>query len=328
MKKPIMNYPATYRAPNSASGLSMVELVIVVAVIGILSAFAVLGITRSRNSLKLQNSARMFASYIEKARLDAIRRHDATNIDITGPNTYKVTMDFDGTGSAVPRIFTLEGGVVFTDSTNIAYTVDGSGNVSSSNGEAVAWADFNWRGRTAQCSMLFRLQNSNNDRTMVQVAGSGDVTIDTVITTPANVAVSNVNKTVDVSSSTVVTGTASHFELNPCSVSGGGGGYIAPPSASCVGGTISSDYGSVSVRKNGASTASVNVTVTGPGTITTTVNPNLQVTPSSQSVTSSTGGTFSFTIRSITKTRASNPPFTVVFTNPCNSNTVYVTVTN
>src|SRR5437588_5676551 len=213
------------------SGFSLLELFIVVALVGVVSTFAVLGITRSRGSANLQNSTRLFASYVEKARIDAIRRHDTTNIDITGPNTYQVTMDFDGSGINGTRTYTLEKGIVFTDSTNTAYTVDGGGTVSSSNGEAVSWADFNWRGRTSQCSMLFRMQNSNNERSTVQVAGSGDVTIDTSVSTPAAVTATNVNTTADVTTSAVVNGVAPHWELNPCSVSGGGGTYIPPPSA-------------------------------------------------------------------------------------------------
>jgi prepilin-type N-terminal cleavage/methylation domain-containing protein len=328
MKKSIMDEPTRRRKPHASRGVSMLELILVMSVIAIISTFAVLGITRSRNSINLQNSVRIFASYIEKARLDAIRRHDTTNVDITGPNTYTVTMDFDGAGTVGVRTFTLERGVVFTDSTNTAYTVDGSGNVSSSNGEAVSWADFNWRGRTSQCTMPFRMQNSNNGRSAVQVAGSGDVTIDTSFSTPAAVTTTNVNATADVAPSSVVTGNFSHFELNPCGVSGGGGTPIAPPTATCAGGSIGSNVGSVSVRKNSGSTASVSITVTGPGTITTVPNSNLQVTPATQSVTSSTGGTFSFSIKSITRTRASNPPFTVVFNNPCNSLTIYVSVNN
>ena len=329
MKKSMMSGPTTIRNAPTSGGFSMLELIIVVTVIAVVSTLAVLGITRSRNSINLQNSARLFASYIEKARLDAIRRHDMTNVDVTGPNTYTVTMDFDGTGTVGVRTFTLERGVVFTDSTNTAYTVDGSGNVSSSNGEAVSWADFNWRGRTSQCSMFFRMQNPDSGRSAIQVAGSGDVTIDTGIPSPAPVTTTNVNATADVVSSAVVSGTFSHFDLNPCGVSGGGGTVITPPTATCTGGSISSNLGSVTVRKNSSSTAAtVNVTVTGPGTISATPNSNLQVTPATQSVTSSSGGTFSFSIRSITRTRASNPPFTVTFSNTCSSVTVYVTVTN
>src|SRR6266567_2540867 len=111
------------------SGFSLLELFIVVTLISVVSTLAVLGIARSRGSANLQNSARLFGSYVEKARLDAIRRHDATNIDITGPNTYQLTMDFDGTGINGVRTYTLEKGIVFTDSTNTAYTVDGGGTV-------------------------------------------------------------------------------------------------------------------------------------------------------------------------------------------------------
>jgi len=328
MKKLLVNKRETRRHPGGERGASVLDLIIVMVIIAIVSAVAVIGINRSRNSINLQNSARLFASYCEKARVDAVRRHDSTNIDIKGPNTYTVTMDFSGMGLATTRTFTLENGITFVDSTNTAYTVDGSGNVSSSNGEAVAWADFNWRGRTAQCSMLFRMQNRNNERTAVQVAGSGDITIDSNISAPAAVAITNVNANTDVYTSSIVSGTASHFELNPCSVNGGGGTFIPPPSSSCVGGSISSNSGTVSVRKNGGSSVTVQITVTGAGTINTTANSNLRVTPASQAVSSSSGGTFSFTISSITRTRASNPPFNVVFTNPCNSVTVYVTVTN
>src|ERR1051326_368234 len=311
----------------SQGGYSVLQLIVVVALISVISSVAVIGIVRSRQSVNLQSSARLFASYAEKARLDAIRRHDVSNIDIKGPNTYSLTMNFDGTGVTV-RTFTLENGVVFADSTNTAYTVDGSGNVSSSNGEAVSWADFNWRGRTSQCSMLFRMQNSNNERSAVQVAGSGDITIDSTVTSPGTVTLTNVNSSSDVATSAVVNGSFTHFEFNPCNVNGGGGTFIPPPTAACVGGLISSNVGSVSVRKNSGSTATVNISVTGPGTINAIPNSNLQVTPTSQSVTSGSGGTFSFTIKSITRTRTSNPPYTVVFTNPCNSVTVYVTVTN
>ena len=321
-----MNDARIPASDRSIAGFSFLELMVLVTVISVVGAFAIVSVSNSRKSIRLQNSARVFAGYAEKARIDAIKRHDATNIDIKTATSYSITMDFDGSGVST-RNFNLESDVVFTDSTNTAYTVDGSGNVISSNGEAVSFADFNWRGRTSQCSMLFRMQNPNNERSVVQIAGSGDVTVDTVASTPANVTVTSMNSN-DITSSSVLNGNFSHFELNPCSVNGGGGTVIAPPTAVCVGGHISSDVGSVSVRKNSGSTASVNITVTGAGTINAVPNSNIQVTPTSQSVTASTGGTFSFTVKSITKVRSSNPPFTVVFSNPCNSVTLYVSVTN
>jgi Tfp pilus assembly protein FimT len=327
MKKYKIDESATHRRRHTERGVSVVDLIIVLTIIGIVSGFAFIGIRRSKASISLQSSARLFAGYVEKARLDAIRRHDVTNVDITGPNTYRITMDFSGMGTATPRTFTLENGITFVDSTNTPYTLSG-GNVTSSNGEAISWADFNWRGRTSQCSMLFRMQNSNNERSSVQVGGSGDVTIDSAVSAPASVSPTPVNASADVVSSTVVNGTFSHFELNPCDVNGGGGGYSPPPTATCVGGSIRSDVGSLTVRKNGGSSATVNITVSGPGTITTVANSNLRVTPSSQNVTASTGGTVAFIVTSITKLRASNPPFAIVFTNPCSSVTVYVTVSN
>jgi prepilin-type N-terminal cleavage/methylation domain-containing protein len=326
MKTTKMSGSIKQDSDRSMAGFSFVELIIVVAIVGIVCAFAVTSISRSRASIRLQNSARLFASYAEKARVDAIKRHDTTSIDITGPSSYQITMDFDGSG-ATTRSFTLETGVVFTDSSNNPYTVDANGNVSSPNGEAVSATDFNWRGRTSQCSMLFRLQNPNSQRSVVQVAGSGDVTVDAIVSTPGSVTVTSMNSN-DVASSSVLSGSSLHYELNPCSVNGGGGTSIPPPTATCVGGNISSNVGSVSVRKNGGSTATVNISVTGPGTIYAAPNLNLQVSPASQSVSASNGGTFAFTISSVTRTRSSNPPFTVVFNNPCNSVTVYVTVTN
>ncbi|MFN2455163.1 MAG: Tfp pilus assembly protein FimT/FimU [Pyrinomonadaceae bacterium] len=307
-----------------ARGFSMLELLIVMVIIAIVSAFAVMGITRSRNTARLQNSARIFAGYVEKARLDAIRRHDATNIDITGPSTYAVTMDFDGTtppGTALPvRTFQLEKGVVFTDSTGAAFTVNASGDVvGSSTSEIPPSADFNWRGRTTECSMLFRMKNSNSTQSAVQVAGSGDITIDSDVSTPAALTYTNVNSTSDISSSAVVTGGGTHLGVNPCGTAGGGG---TPPSSTAPCGTMFSDL-PVPIRRNGGSTTTVNITVSSIGTLTATPNSNLSVTPATRNVTAS--GTYSFTIASITRTRGTFP---VVFSNPCTSVTVYVKVGN
>jgi prepilin-type N-terminal cleavage/methylation domain-containing protein len=306
-------------------GFSVLELLIVVALVVVISTFAVVSIKRSRDSIRLQNSARTFATYVEKARLDAIRRHDTSRVDITGSNSYDIYMDFNGTGNPFARSFTLESGVVFTDSGNNTLTVNSSGDAVCPNGEQVPWADFDIRGRTTECTMLFRFQNGNSERSTVQVVGSGDVTINTDVVTPANVNYTSVNANSDVVSSAIVKGTKPPFSLSPCGSSGGssGGGPIVV--GTCAAGEIKPDTALVTIRRNGGSTATVNITVNTAGTITATPNSNLAVTPTTSSVTSSSGGTFAFTISSITKSRNIFP---VTFTNPCSSTSVQVKVVN
>src|ERR1044072_4412175 len=56
-------------------GFSMIQIVITMAIIAIVTTFAVVQITVARDQMTLANTAREFAGYTEKARLDSIRRH-------------------------------------------------------------------------------------------------------------------------------------------------------------------------------------------------------------------------------------------------------------
>src|SRR5205814_2905411 len=60
---------------GNARGFSILQVLITLAVASIISTFAVINIYNSRHSLRLQNSVRQLAGYLEKARLDSIRRH-------------------------------------------------------------------------------------------------------------------------------------------------------------------------------------------------------------------------------------------------------------
>src|SRR6185295_8425103 len=111
---------------------------------------------------KLQNAARMFASYVEKARADAIRRHVATgaetSIQTFGPGStkYSITMDF-GSGIVETRDFNLESGLSFST--------------------AAKKVTFDWRGRIAE-AWVFQVQSSYLGRSLpVDVSGSGDITV-------------------------------------------------------------------------------------------------------------------------------------------------------
>lgn len=324
--KPILknNLSSIERARTGERGFSMLQLVLVVGIVVIVSAFSVIRISQARASMRLQNSARLFASYIEKARLDAIRRHTGTTVDISGPSSYDITMDFNGNGVPYTRRFTLETDVVFTDSNNATLTVDGSGNVSSPNGAAVPWADFDFRGRTTECTMLFRLKNSNSVTSTVQVMGSGDVTVDTAVFSPSTVTYGSVNTTSDVNSTATVMGNGTHNDASPCGTSGAAT-TTPPPTTGAGSCQIGPSVGLVTIRRNGGSTANINIIVNSAGTINASPHSNLAVTPPSRAVTAGTGGTFSFTVSSVNKSRGTFP---VIFTSPCGSTTVQVKVTN
>ena len=54
-------------------GFTIMQMVITIAIIAIVSTFGVLGIKTARAEFRVQSSARLFASYIEKARADSVR---------------------------------------------------------------------------------------------------------------------------------------------------------------------------------------------------------------------------------------------------------------
>jgi hypothetical protein len=150
------------RATRQHHGFTTMQMIVTIAIISIVSIFGVLGITNARAEFRLQNSARLFASYVEKARVDAIRRHAPIGqeswVETFGPGTsnYAVTMDF-GSGFLETRTFQLETGLVFST--------------------AAQRVTFDWRGRITQ-AWVFQIFSSYLERSMpVDVSGSGDITV-------------------------------------------------------------------------------------------------------------------------------------------------------
>lgn len=310
-------------------GFSLLQLVVALAIIIIVATFATMAIARARASMRLQNSARLLAGNMEKARIDAIRRRSSAQVEVTSSNTYDVTMDFNGGGAATvtTRRFKLENGVVFTDSANVALTIDASGNCTSCPaGELVPAIDFDRRGRTWDCSMLFRLQNSNNEKSTVQVMGSGDITVDSTVSNTNAITYSNVNSTSDVVSSTVVKTSSStaHTNFNPCDTSGSASNSNNE-TIGAGGCKISVSPTLITVRRNGSTSASVNVNANTSGRITAAPDSNLTSSPAYRDIGSSAGGTVSFSISSVNRIRG---VFPVNFTNSCGTTGIQVKVTN
>ena len=150
------------RRTTQQRGFTITQMVITIAIISLVSAFGVLGIRNARAEFRLQNNARLFATYVEKSRVDAIRRHapggSESSIETFGPGTsnYAVTMDF-GSGVVETRTFNLESGLSFST--------------------AAKKVSFNWRGRIAE-AWVFQIFSNYLSRSLpVDVSGSGDITV-------------------------------------------------------------------------------------------------------------------------------------------------------
>jgi Tfp pilus assembly protein FimT len=290
--------------PGRERGIGMVELIIVFAIIGIVSMFAILGISSSRSALRVQNSVRQLASYMEKARVDAVRRHGTSSVTFTNTNTYSVTMDFNNGGTPSTRTFSFEQGVALASSDLPNVT-------------------FNWRGRTltsgSSCVTTFAVNDALDHGLSVDVSGSGDVTVENQQPTLPNVTYNNsVNSTDSINSRVVISGTTTS-DNTPCmDLSGGGVGADAGP-PSC---TIHVNSSAISIRKNGGSTGSVLVSMSNPSLVVASGPSNLTISPTSQSV--SSGQNFSIVSKNTLR-----GPYNVTFTSQCGSSlTVKVNVTN
>ncbi|HKR58915.1 MAG TPA: hypothetical protein VJS64_04220 [Pyrinomonadaceae bacterium] len=290
---------------RSASGFSLLQLIITIAVISIVSAFALISFRSTKASLRLQNSVRQLAGYLEKARLDALRRHANPNSTVvfTSATSYDVTMDFDGTGTISTRTFPFEDGVSIIST-------------------PLPSVSFNWRGRISACTLTFAVQNSRGEQSWIDVSDAGEVTINSNVDVLPNAGYASVATNTSVDSSAVVSGTAVHNNTADCTA--GGGGVAGPPiSGGGPGCTDTANPSSISIKKNGGGTVQITVTATNTGTVTVTTPINLRATPTSQTV--SGGGTVTFSLVSLNNTRGT---FAVNFNSPCTTLTVLVTVTN
>ena len=150
------------RTTTQQRGFTITQMVVTLAIIAVVSTGGVLGIRTARAEFRLQNSARLFATYVEKARADSIRRHAVTGqesyIETFGPGstTYAVTMDY-GSGVIETRNFDLESGLSFAT--------------------AAKRVTFDWRGRITE-AWVFQVHSEYLERNLpVDVSGSGDITV-------------------------------------------------------------------------------------------------------------------------------------------------------
>ena len=330
------------------------QLIVTVAVVSVVSSLAYLGITSARQRIRLTNSSRVLASYVEKARVDSVRRHPMTSdlmagVEVLNKTTYRVKMDFDGNGTVETRDVNLDSGVVFAT-------------------DPIALM-FDWRGRLVdlplteiKVSIAMQWGTNPNDQRVVDVTRSGDVTIDSdvYLDDVPNVNV-NVNGLTGIDSGSTVNGnnTASPtptpilpVDVEPSPepdviddpdppVDDGGGTPIGDPGAepTPISTPTPTPTPSASPGASPTPTPCVVTVTTSPspltfskhsgGSVSFTVNPSGTVTfntasrPSNLEVSQVSGNTF--TIQSLNNTRGN---FTLSFTTPCGSQSVSLSVVN
>jgi Tfp pilus assembly protein FimT len=303
MRRKTLEDLTTEKRAGDNRGASIVELITVVMVIGVISAFALIQVQSARSSMRVQNSVRQLSAYMEKARVDAVRRHDVASVTFNSPTTYTVTMDFNNNGHAVPRTFSFQDGVKMASSDLPNVT-------------------FNWRGRTvssgSSCVTTFSVSDGKSGLS-VDVSGSGDVTVENQQPTLPNVTYNNTLTSSDGINSRAVVGGTTAPDNTPCMDLSGGGvpGDSGPPSCA-----IHASTTSLAIKKNGGSTGSVLISMSTAKLVVASFPSNLTVSPASQTV--STGSTYSFTSKNTLR-----GPFNVTFTSQCGSSiTVKVNVTN
>lgn len=190
MKEPDNGCSQRKAGTSGERGISILEMLIVVCMIGIVTAFAVIRITGAQRALQLSNSSREFTSWLEKARLDSVRRHapaggsGMASVTITSANSYSVLIDQNGDGALDPaRIVTLP-------------AVNGA----TFSGIAVPLViQYNWRGRPVDANgnlmnLAFTIQDVDGHVNPISVASTGDTSLGSSVNTSA-VSVSGVSST-------------------------------------------------------------------------------------------------------------------------------------
>jgi prepilin-type N-terminal cleavage/methylation domain-containing protein len=272
------------------SGFTMIDMLLVLVIIAIISAFSIMGINRARTSLRLDSSARTMMAYLEKARLDAINRHARTSnfatLEVINSTSYRVTMDFGGNGVLTSQVVALESGVsIIIPTETVGTTVTPVPPV----------VTFDWRGVNEGGENI--VLTNGSAQTTVNATEWGDVTLNDNLTIPVPTTVPDIAPTLSIHGDTV----------------------LNVSSTGCV---LTTNPTSLSLGKNKSATVRTSISsATGINTVyAATTSILLTVSPTSQDVTGN--GTVAFTVKSGKKTGS----FAVTFSSPCGSKNVAVTI--
>lgn len=176
-----MNFPDREVKLSSAAGVGVFELLIVMMVVAGLSTLAVISFQRSSRSFRLSGATRSLTSYLEKTRVDAVRRHVTDNgarVVINSATSYTVNMDFGGIGTSTARTINLPAG------TSLRYTLPPA-TTSIDPSVTPITIQYNWRGQT-ESTVLLTLTDSTAGAasSSVVVGPAGGLSTGSTVTGP------------------------------------------------------------------------------------------------------------------------------------------------
>lgn len=182
-------------------GFSIIELLLVVVILGVVTSFALLGISQARTAFHLSNNGQILQAYLQRIFADARRRHalggDRAVVEVVGQSAYKVTADLDGDGNTEERTVSL------TD--NIKFVYDPAN---------PPRATVDWRGSVNEGSVIFNLRSPRNENLTLTLSSAGDSNIDGDI--PSLPTINITTSSADVKASSVVNGnTAPNPNVSP-----------------------------------------------------------------------------------------------------------------
>ena len=178
---------------SDESGASIVEMIIVLMIIVVASAWAFMRIVEAQQSARLAAATQEFTAYLDKARLDSTRRHataveQMARVSLDGPRSYSVWLDANGDGELdAPRVLNFPAGSVSFNVANFPTVIR-----------------FNWRGRIADAggaqissASAISLQDANGPGPSINLSTAGDTTSYSNVNV-TNVNVSDINNTANI----------------------------------------------------------------------------------------------------------------------------------
>jgi len=178
MRKKIMNFPKKKPKLGSAAGFSTVELLVVILVVTITSTFALVSFQKANRGFNLSGAARTLSAYLEKARVESVRRHGGASVVIDSTSSYTANIDFIANGTPTPRTISLPAG------TSLSYTLPPS-TTSIDPSSTPITITYDWRGRTTSTVLLTLTDSTAGVASNTVVVGpAGDLSSDTTVTGP------------------------------------------------------------------------------------------------------------------------------------------------